>query len=144
MPRAFPIADPHNPSRSHSTAPVSAFKLAILHFFEPGVLPVLAMALIVGGWSYGLKLSHYLNTGVTKASTTRMWLDHRNDAAAAPLPHQQVEHKFPTPHLDAVAVQPAPHLSRRQLLVEPAPYRPHDFVSPLHSLRAPPTTSRLA
>ena len=144
MPRPSPIADTRSFPQSQSTAKFSAFRWAILQFLEPGVLPVLAMALIVGGWSYGLKLSHYLNTGVTKASTTRMWLDHRNDAVADPLPHQQVEHKFLTPHLDAVAVQPPPHLSRRQLLASPAPFQPQDFVSPLRSLRAPPATSLLA
>lgn len=144
MPRTSLIADTDISRQSHPTARLSAVKRAILHFLEPGVLPVLAMALIVGGWSYGLKLSHYLNTGVTKASTTRMWVDHRNDSAA-PVAHHQVEQKFLTPQLSALAAMPALHFSWQQLLAsESAPAHVTEFVSPLHPLRAPPTNSLLA
>ena len=100
MPVTSSIADIQKPTQSPSTAKLTALKLAILQFLEPGVLPVLALALMVGGWSYGKKLSHYFhNTHVTKASTTRMWLDHRNDAVNAPVAIHQVEHKFLTPQL---------------------------------------------
>jgi hypothetical protein len=117
LPGTLPIADTHSTPQSHSTARFSALKLAIIQFLEPGVLPVLALALIVGGWSYGLKLSHYFHhTDVTKASTTRMWLDHRNEAAVAPAADHQVEHNFLTPQLNTVAVPHLPHLSRQQLI----------------------------
>ena len=139
---ASSIADSQNPTQSPSTARLTALKLAILQFFEPGVLPVLALALMVGGWSYGKKLSHYFhNTHVTKASTTRMWLDHRNDAATAPVAIHQVEHKFLTPQLSIISVPESPHFSRQQLVAEPAAAGTTEFVSPLHPLRAPPISS---
>ena len=140
MPGPFPIADTHNSKRSHVTAKLSALKLAILQFLEPGVLPVLVMALIVGGWSYGLKLSHYVHhSKVTKASTTRMWLDQRNEATVAPVPQRQVEHKFVTPQLWALSVpQQQPKLLHEEIIAEYASVRINAFVSPLHLLRAPP------
>jgi hypothetical protein len=146
LPGTFPISDPHKSKRSHASAKISGVKLAILQFLEPGVLPVLAMALMVGGWSYGLKLSHYLHhTDVTKASTTRMWLDHRNEATAAPAAPQQVEHKFLTPQLCLFVVpQQLPRLLRQQIVAEAASIRINGFVSPLHSLRAPPISLSLA
>jgi len=116
-------------------------KLATVQFLEPGVLPVLALALIVGGWSYGLKLSHYLNTGVTKASTTRMWLDHRNEIAAVPDQHPQTPQKFLTLDLCVFAVPALPRLSRERITQEPAQPHSVEFVSPLHPLRAPPVFS---
>jgi hypothetical protein len=144
LPESSPVADMKLPIQSLSTAKLSALKRAILQFLEPGVLPVLAMALIVGGWSYGLKLSHYLNTGVTKASTTRMWLDHRNEATAAPATHEQDEHKFPTTQLCVVEMPSLPLHARPQLIAESASVHTLEFVSPLHPLRAPPSISLLA
>jgi hypothetical protein len=140
LPGPFPIADTHNSIRSHANAKLAALKLAILQFLEPGVLPVLAMALIVGGWSYGLKLSHYVHhSKVTKASTTRMWLDQRNEATVAPVPQRQVEHKFVTPQLWVLSVpQQQPKLLHEEIIAESASVRINAFVSPLHLLRAPP------
>ena len=139
MPRSFPIADAQNVSRLHSTGRFSALKLAILQFLEPGVLPVLALALFVGGWSYGKKLSHYLhNSDVTKASTARMWLDHRNDATLAPVLHQGVQHKFLTPQLCIFAVPRLPNLSRERMAADFTPTHTVKLISPLLSLRAPP------
>ena len=145
MPESSPIAEPQNALRSRSTANLAALKLATLRFLEPGVLPVLALALIVGGWSYGLKLSHYFHhTDVTKASTTRMWLDHRNDTKVAQAPERQVEHRFLSPQVCVLAVPQLPHFSRLQLVPIPAAAHSVDFVSPLHPLRAPPISSPLA
>ena len=142
MPVTSSIADMQNPTQSPSTAKLTAVKLAILQFLEPGVLPVLALVLVVSGWSYGHKLSHYLHhTGLTKASTTRMWLDHRNDAATAPVAIHQVEHKFLTPQLSIISTPELPHFSRQQLVAEPAAAHTTEFVSPLHPLRAPPISS---
>jgi hypothetical protein len=142
----LPIANSQHAGPARSGARLSALELAILQFLQPGVFPVLALALIVGGWSYGLKLSHYLHhTDVTKASTTRMWLDHRNEATAAPLAQQQVEHKFLTPQLCLFVVpQQLPRLLRQQIVAEAASIRINGFVSPLHSLRAPPISLSLA
>ena len=145
MPGTLPIADTQNCKRSHATAKLSALKRAILQFLEPGVLPVLALALIVGGWSYGLKLSHYLHhTDVTKASTTRMWLDHRNDAVSAPVLQDHVEHKFVTPQLCVFSVPQLSHTAGRQAIAEAASVRINAYVSPLHPLRAPPVSVSLA
>lgn len=146
MPGTRPIADMQNSKRSHATAKFSALKLAILQLLEPGVLPVLAMALMVGGWSYGLKLSHYVqHSQVTKASTTRMWLDQRNEATAAPAAQGHVEHRFLTPQLWVLAApQRLPHFLRQQIIAEPASVRINAFVSPLHPLRAPPISFSLA
>jgi hypothetical protein len=141
LPGFSPIADTQNASQSRTAAELSALKRAILQFFEPGVLPVLALALFVGGWSYGKKLSHYLhNTDVTKASTTRMWLDQRNDATIAPVAQHQVQHKFLSPHLCVFAVPHLKHLSREQVIAEPAQSHTIEIVSPLHPLRAPPSS----
>ena len=145
MPESLSIAELKNVSGSRSTAKLSALKLATLHFLEPGVLPVLALALIVGGWSYGLKLSHYFHhTDVTKASTTRMWLDHRNEVTVANGPERQVEHKLLSPQLCVAAIPSLPHLSRLQLVELSAPAHIVSFVSPLHPLRAPPISSPMA
>jgi hypothetical protein len=141
----LPIANSQHAGPAGSGARLSALELAILQFLQPGVFPVLALALIVGGWSYGLKLSHYFHhTDVTKASTTRMWLDHRNDATVTPDPQRHVEHKFLTPQLCVLSVPPLPRVSRQQIIVEPASVHNNGFASPLHPLRAPPISSSLA
>jgi hypothetical protein len=120
--------------------------LAVRQFFQPSVLSVFALALFVGGWSYGRKLSHYLhNSDLTRASTTRMWVDHRNDSIAAPVQqHHQTLHQFLTPQFLVVAVPPLPHFSRRHVIAEPVQSHTAIFISPLHPLRAPPISSSLA
>lgn len=139
MPVTSPIASSQNADRSRSHSGAANLKLAVLQFFQPGVLPVLALALMVGGWSYGKKLSHYFHhTDVTKASTTRMWLDHRNDATIAPAQAHQSPVKFLTPQLRDFVVPPLPHFSRAIAIAESAPVYTVEFVSPLHPLRAPP------
>lgn len=139
MPESLPIADAQHSGPSGSTVKFSALRLAVLHFLEPGVLPVLALALIVGGWSYGYKLSHYLhNPGVTKASATRMWLDQRHASVAAPVPDHQLPQKFLTLALCVFAVPALPHVSREQIVAELPQSHAAEFVSPLHPLRAPP------
>ena len=148
MSETFPISDTPDVSSMRSRSERAnryALKSAILQFLQPGVLPVLALALIVGGWSYGLKLSHYFHhTDVTKASTTRMWLDHRNDGTIAPVLHHQKPVKFLAPQISFVSVAPLPHFSLERTVGEPAPRRIIEFVSPLHPLRAPPLFSLLA
>ncbi len=99
---------------------------------------------MAAGWSYGLKLSHYLpHSDITKAASTRMWLDHRNDAIT-PVARTQVQDKFHTPQLNALDVRAVPSGSWQQLLAEPAPANAAEFVSPLHPLRAPPVALSLA
>jgi hypothetical protein len=141
----FPIANPENAHQSRSQAGLANLRLATLQFLNPGVLSVLALALFVSGGSYGRKLAHYLhNPDLTKASTTRMWVDHRNDSIAAPVQHHQTPHKFLTPQFLVVAVPPLPDFSRLQIIAEPIQSHTTVFVSPLHPLRAPPVPSPLA
>jgi hypothetical protein len=145
LPRPFPIASLQNAHPQRSQDRLANLKLATLQFFQPGVLSVLALALIVGGWSYGRKLSHYLhNPDLTKASTTRMWVDHRNDSIAAPVLRHQTPHKFLTPQFLVVAVPAVPHFTRQQIIAEPVQSHATLFISPLHPLRAPPVSSSLA
>lgn len=145
MPESFPIAQAQDTTRSRSTVKLASLKLLVLHFLRPRVLPVLALALMAAGWSYGLKLSHYLrHTDVTKASSTRLWLDHRNEATVAADSRHQVQDKFHTPPLSGLGVRALPPTSWQQLLAVPAPAPTADFVLPLHPLRAPPLSLPLA
>ena len=60
----------------------STRRAAIRQFFQPKVLAFLGLALAVGGWAYGNKLSHYYHLfGVGKASSARIWVDHRDDVS---------------------------------------------------------------
>ena len=143
MHELFPLANTNSAIQSRYKS--LRAKEAIREFLQPGVLSVLALALFVAGWSYGHKLSHYLpNTSLTKASTTRMWLDQRQASIAAPVQHQQGPQKFLTLALCFFSVPALPHFSREQILAESP--KPHavEFVSPLHPLRAPPISSSLA
>jgi hypothetical protein len=141
LPGPFPIASLQDAHQSRSQAGLATLKMATLQFLHPGVLSVLALALIVSGGSYGRKLAHYLhNPDLTKASTTRMWVDHRNDSIAGPVQHHQTPHKFLTPQLLVVVVPSVPHFSRQQIIAEPVQSHTAVFVSPLHPLRAPPVS----
>jgi hypothetical protein len=120
-------------------------KFARFRFLQPGVLPVLTLALIVGGWSYGLKLSHYLhNSDLTKASTTRMWVDQRNDLLPVPVQHEKAPQEFLSLQLCVLTAPSLPHLGDGWPVAEPAQSHTTEFVSPLHPLRAPPISSSLA
>jgi hypothetical protein len=140
----LPIANARNAHASRSQDRLANLKLATRQLLQPSVLSVFALALIVGGWSYGRKLSHYLhNPNLTKASTTRMWVDHRNESIAAPVQHDPTPEKLVTPHFLVTAVPPLPDFSREQIIAEPVQSHTIVFVSPLHPLRAPPTFSSL-
>ena len=63
-------------------ARVSKLHVAVRQFFRPYVLAFLALAIAVGGNGYGYKLSQYFqHSEVSKASATRMWVDHRDDSS---------------------------------------------------------------
>lgn len=145
MHETFPIANAQNARKARSGSGIASLKLTPLRFLQPGVLPVIALALIVGCWSYGLKLSHYLhNSDVTRASTTRMWVDQRNDLIPVPVQHEQNPQESLAFQLCIFAVPCQPHLSDEWALAEPALSHVAEFVSPLHPLRAPPISSLLA
>lgn len=136
----LPNANAQNARKARSNK-----KFAPFRFLQPGVLPVLAMALIVGGWSYGLKLSHYLhNPDLTKASTTRMWVDQRNDLITVSVQREQNHQEFLAPQLWIMAVPSLPHFGNGWPVAEPAQSHTTEFVSPLHPLRAPPIFFSLA
>ena len=125
---------------------VSARRLAIAQLFRPGALSVVVMILVVGGWSYGLRLSHYLhleNPDVTKASTTRLWLDQRDQQVTAPVQHHEPAHGLINPILCGFDIPRVPHFSSEEVLAPSVQSHTETFVSPLHPLRAPPTPNFL-
>jgi hypothetical protein len=121
-------------------------KLAIRQLFRPHVLSLLALAIAVGGWGYGYKLSRFLDhPDVSKASATRMLPDHRDDGFK-PLPQHKTLIDKPLDSRDFLTSNPRlPHFYfSRDLVVAPAaPVRMSDCVSPLNSFRAPPASRSL-
>lgn len=137
-----PIAALSNPEHRRSEA-ISAkwadTSIALLELFRPSVLSVLALILIVGGWTYGYRLSHYEHiSNVTKASTIRMWVDQRHALVAVPVEQQARPHLLIGHTLCAFELHKRPHLTREELLATPIQSAVTTFVSPLHPLRAPP------
>jgi hypothetical protein len=113
--------------------------MAVRQFFRPCVLACLALAVTVGGWGYGAKLSQYLHhRDVTKPYATRMWVEHRDDSFAAPVHHQHQPHKLLASQFFAVSILLIPRFSREAVFAVPVPSCFLTLVSPLHPLRAPP------
>jgi len=139
----FPIASaPKVTERRDGAMPWS---LAVQQFFRPCVLAFLALAVTVGGWGYGYKLSQYLDhSDVTRASHTRMWVDHRDDSFQTRAHQQRSTSRFQSSQFAAIGVLRVPHLSRGLVLTVPIQSRILKFVAPLHPLRAPPSLSSLA
>lgn len=122
----------------------STISWAVQQFCRPGVLGFLSLAVMVGAWGYGYKLSQYLPHPVTRASATRMMVEHRNNTILVP-PHRLVSPRKLRDELHfAVFSTDVPHLSRDLSLFIPAPLRPAFRVSSLIPFRAPPTPSSLA
>jgi hypothetical protein len=116
----------------------SFLPLAVRQFFHPYVLAFLALALAVGGWSYGYKLSRYLHhQGVTKASATRMWVEHRDDSKLS-VAHQSPTHPIPASLLTVQCSPPLPRFSRNTAVTIPTSRRVHFKVAALIPFRAPP------
>lgn len=122
------------------------WSLAVRQFFRPCVLTFLALAVTVGGWGYGYKLSQYLqHSDVKMASHTRMWVDHRDDSFGFQNHQQHRENKLLSPQFAAVGVPQYSNFSRELVFADPLQSRILTFVSPLHPLRAPPiSVSQLA
>ena len=113
---------------------------AVRQFFRPCVLAFFALAVAVGSWGYGYKLLRYLaHSDVSRASTTRMWVEHRDDASELRAHQPHSPHKLQSPRFSGVVAPQIPHLSREVVLAEPKQSRILTFVSPLHPLRAPPS-----
>jgi hypothetical protein len=116
----------------------SFLPLPVRQFFHPYVLAFLALALAVGGWSYGYKLSRYLHHhGVTKASATRMWVEHRDDSKLG-VAHQSPTHRIPAALLAVQCSPPLPRFSRNSAVNLPASRRVPFMVAALIPFRAPP------
>lgn len=138
----FPIAtETHEAQLERSRSVVVkglVVKLAIRQLFRPYVLAFLALAVAVGGWSYGYKLSQYLHhSAVSRASATRMWVEHRDDSTLVPVPHRQPQ-QSPDSTLAALSTPLLPRLSRDHAVTTPAPMRAAFILTALIPFRAPP------
>ena len=126
--------------RRAMAAPRSELQIASRQFFHPYVLGFLALALAVGASGYGYKLSHYFQiAGVSKASPTRMWVDHRDESAGTQAQHLTKPQRIPGL---ALFDSPAPQvlrLSRDHVVITPAPARVAVIISSHIPFRAPPS-----
>jgi hypothetical protein len=121
------------------TAHASRIHVAVRQFFHPHVLAFLALALTVGASGYGNKLSQYFqHVGVSKASPTRMWVDHRDESVAVQAQHH-VKPRIPALALFAFSTPQVPRLSRDHVVITPAPARVASFLSSHIPFRAPPS-----
>ena len=138
MQAAFPIAITPAAEARPNIALTS--KTALRQFFRPGVLAYLILALTVGGWSYGYKLSQYLlHPDVSRASHTRMWVEHRDDSLKA-ASHSHRPHTLPISQTFDLSICQFPPLASELASSRPLQSRILTFVSPLHPLRAPPVS----
>jgi hypothetical protein len=120
-------------------APDAAVKFAVRQFFQPYVLAFLALAIAVGANGYGNKLVQYLHYAeVSKASATRMWVDHRDDSSVT-VSHQQTRpQRISAFELFLVFAPQVPRLTRDHALTTPAPARAAFVIASHIPFRAPP------
>jgi hypothetical protein len=113
---------------------------ALRQFFRPYVLAFLALAIAVGGNGYGYKLAQYLqHSEASKASATRMWVDHRDDSSSTASQQHARPQRVSSFELFAVfAPQQLPRLSRDHAATTPAPVRVANIISSHIPFRAPP------
>jgi hypothetical protein len=137
-----PIAPERDTGVEHPAgvaAHASGMHLAVRQFFHPYVLAFLALALTVGASGYGNKLSQYFHhAGVSKASPTRMWVDHRDESVAVQAQHH-VRPRIPGLTLFALSTPQVPRFSRDHVVITPAPARVAPFLSSHIPFRAPPS-----
>ncbi|HMG86484.1 MAG TPA: hypothetical protein VK574_12090 [Terracidiphilus sp.] len=117
----------------------SKMDAAVRQFFRPYVLAFLALAIAVGGNGYGYKLAQYFHhPEVSKASATRMWVDHRDDSSIT-VSHQQTRpQRISSFELFLVFAPQIPRLTRDHALTTPAPARAAFVISSHIPFRAPP------
>lgn len=118
----------------------SKMNVAVRQFFRPYVLAFLALAIAVGGNGYGYKLAQYFHhSEVSKASATRMWVDHRDDSSIA-VAHQQTQpQRIFALELFLIFDPQVPRLSRDHTVTTPAPMRVAAVISLHIPFRAPPS-----
>ena len=116
-----------------------AVKVAIRQFFSPYVLALFALAIAVGSNGYGYKLAQYFHLSeISKATSTKMWVDHRDDSSVA-VAHQQTRpQRISTFELLLVFAPQVPSLTRDHVLTTPAPARVAVVISSHIPFRAPP------
>jgi hypothetical protein len=118
----------------------SKARLAVRHFCGPYVLAVLALAFTVGANGYGHKLAQYFqHTQASRASATRMWVDHRDDSSISPAHHQTRPQRLSAFELFLVFAPQFPRLTRDHALTTPAPARAAFVISSHIPFRAPPS-----
>ena len=118
----------------------SEIVVAVRQFFRGPVLAFLALAIVVGGNGYGHKLSQYFqHSGVSKASTTRMWVDHRDDSSVTVSRHHTRPQRISAFELFLIFAPQVPRLARDHALTTPPPQRAAFVVSSHIPFRAPPS-----
>jgi hypothetical protein len=116
-----------------------AVDIALKQFFRPYVLAFLALAFAVGCNGYGHKLASYFqHAELSKASATRMWVDHRDDSSVT-VDHQQTRpQRISALQLFLVFMPQVPRLSRDHVLTTPAPARVAVGIASHIPFRGPP------
>jgi hypothetical protein len=118
----------------------SEMQIAVRQFFQPYVLALVALSIAVGGWSYGYKLSQYLqHPEVTRASVTRMWVDHRDQSVAVPAQLNTKPQRISGFALFALSSPQLPRPSRDHAVTTPAPARVTLIIASHIPFRAPPS-----
>ena len=126
--------------RQQSYLPDSGIPAFVRQFFHPYVLAFLALALTVGGYGYGYKLSQYFqHSGVSKASPTRMWVDHRDQSVIPQAQHHVKPQRIRGLTFFALSAPQVLRLSRDHVVIKPAPARVALFLSWHIPFRAPPS-----
>lgn len=122
----------------------SKIDVAVRQFFRAPVLSFLALALVVGGNGYGHKLSKYFqHSEVSKASATRMWVDHRDDSSVTVSRHQTRPQRISAFELFLIFTPQVPRLARDHVLTTPPPQRAAFVISSHIPFRAPPSIPSL-
>ena len=106
-----------------------------------GLLAFLALAIAVGGNGYGYKLAQYFqHSEVSKASATRMWVDHRDDSSSITAHQHTRPQRISAFELFALfEPQQVQRLSRDHALTTPPPPRIAFVICSHIPFRAPPT-----
>jgi hypothetical protein len=138
----FPIPTRHQAQNRRSVLVIgrdSGIPVAVRQFFQPCVLAFFALAIAISANGYGYKLSQYLHHAqVSKASGTRMWIEHRDDSSSAVTQLHTKPQKISGLALLAFSAPQLPRLSRDHVVVTPAPTRVAIVVSAHIPFRAPP------
>ncbi len=139
----LPIADRHEAQVERQEFMMlrgSKMEVALRQFFRPYVLAFLALAIAVGGNGYGYKLAQYFHhTEVSKASATKMWVDHRDDSSITVSHQQTLPQRISSFELFLVFAPQFPRLTRDHALTTPAPARAAIVISSHIPFRAPPS-----